>query len=159
MLVIVTKTIRLGMYQKWLAPSKRPMAAASAFPPSANCATRGVTTESSGIQMDTIESFQLEQTPVFVRWLKGLKDVQAKAAIVLRLKQVQAGHMGDVKSVGAGVSELRWHIGPGYRVYFCRRGQQIIVLLAGGDKSTQVRDMARAKQLAKEHGHGQDDRV
>lgn len=107
--------------------------------------------------MDTIKSFQLEQTLVFVRWLKGLKDVQAKAAIVLRLKQVQAGHLGDAKSVGAGVSELRWHLGPGYRVYFCRRGQQIIVLLAGGDKSTQTRDIARAKQLAKEHGHGQDD--
>ncbi|MFM7026755.1 MAG: type II toxin-antitoxin system RelE/ParE family toxin [Limnohabitans sp.] len=109
--------------------------------------------------MDTIKSFELEQTPVFVRWLKDLKDVQAKAAIVLRLKQVQAGHLGDAKSVGAGVSELRWHLGPGYRVYFCRRGQQIIVLLAGGDKSTQVRDIARAKQLAKEYGHGQDDRV
>lgn len=66
--------------------------------------------------MDTIKSFQLEQTPVFVRWLKGLKDVQAKAAIVLRLRQVQAGHLGDAKSVGAGVSELRWHLGPGYRV-------------------------------------------
>lgn len=109
--------------------------------------------------MDTIKSFQLEQTPVFVRWLKGLKDLQAKAAIVLRLRQVQAGHLGDAKSVGAGVSELRWHLGPGYRVYFCRRGQQILVLLAGGDKSTQVRDIARAKQLAKEHGHGQNDRV
>lgn len=109
--------------------------------------------------MDTIKSFQLEQTPVFVRWLKGLKDVQAKAAIVLRLKQVQAGYLGDIKNVGAGVSELRWHIGPGYRVYFCRRGQQIIVLLAGGDKSTQVRDITRAKQLAKEYDHGQDNNV
>lgn len=96
---------------------------------------------------------------MFVRWLKGLKDVQAKAAIVLRLKQVQAGYLGDIKNVGAGVSELRWHIGPGYRVYFCRRGQQIIVLLAGGDKSTQVRDITRAKQLAKEHNHGQDNKI
>ena len=109
--------------------------------------------------MDTIKPFQLEQTSVFVRWLKSLKDLQARAAIVLRLKQVQAGHLGDAKGVGAGVSELRWHLGPGYRVYFCRRGQHIIVLLAGGDKSTQVRDIARAKQLAKEHGHGQDDRI
>ena len=109
--------------------------------------------------MDTIKPFQLEQTSVFVRWLKSLKDLQARAAIVLRLKQVQAGHLGDAKSVGAGVSELRWHLGPGYRVYFCRRGRQIIVLLAGGDKSTQARDIARAKQLAKEHGHGQDDRI
>jgi putative addiction module killer protein len=80
-----------------------------------------------------------------------LKDPRAKAAIVLRLKQVAAGHWGDVKTVGGGVSELRWHIGPGYRVYFTRRGQQIVLLLAGGDKSSQARDIAKAKQLAKEH--------
>lgn len=106
--------------------------------------------------MDTIKPFRLEQTQVFGRWLKGLKDLQARAAIVLRLKQVQAGHLGDAKSVGGGVSELRWHLGPGYRAYFCRRGDHIIVLLAGGDKSTQQRDIARAQQLAKEHEHGQD---
>ena len=109
--------------------------------------------------MDTIKPYHLDETPVFGRWLKGLKDLQARAAIVLRLKQIQAGHLGHVKSVGDGVSELRWHLGPGYRVYFCRRGNQIIVLLAGGNKSTQVRDIARAKQLAKEYGHGQNDRI
>lgn len=106
--------------------------------------------------MDTIGTYHLQQTSAFGRWLKNLKDLHARAAIVLRLKQVQAGHPGDVKSVGDGVSELRWHLGPGYRVYFCKRGQQIIVLLAGGDKSTQVRDIGRAKQLAKEYDHGQD---
>jgi putative addiction module killer protein len=107
-----------------------------------------------GIQMDTMRRYHLEQTSVFSRWLKGLKDLQAKAAIVLRLKQVQAGHLGDVKPVGGGVSELRWHLGPGYRVYFCRRGDQIILLLAGGDKSTQQRDIARVQQLAKEQANG-----
>lgn len=106
--------------------------------------------------MDTIQPYRLEQTPAFVRWLKGLKDLQARAAIVLRLKQVQARHLGDAKSVGGGVYELRWHLGPGYRVYFCRRGKQVILLLAGGDKSTQARDIARAQQLAKEHGREQD---
>ncbi len=99
--------------------------------------------------MDTIKRYHLEQTSAFSRWLENLKDLQARAAIVLRLKQVQMGHLGDVKNVGGGVSELRWHIGPGYRVYFCKRGDQIILLLAGGDKSTQQRDIARAHQLAK----------
>lgn len=111
-------------------------------------------TNPKSIQSDTIGPFQLQQTQVFTRWLTGLKDLQARAAIVWRLKQVQAGHLGDAKSVGDGVSELRWHLGPGYRVYFCQRGRQIIVLLAGGNKSTQARDIARAKQLAKEHEHG-----
>jgi putative addiction module killer protein len=100
--------------------------------------------------MDTIKRYHLEQTSTFARWLKSLKDLQARAAIVLRLKQVQAGHLGDVKYVGGGVSELRWHLGPGYRVYFCKRGDAIILLLAGGDKSTQQRDIARAQLLAKE---------
>jgi putative addiction module killer protein len=104
--------------------------------------------------MDTLKHYYLEQTFAFSRWLKSLKDLQAKAAIVLRLKQLQAGHWGDVKSVGDGVSELRWHLGPGYRVYFCRRGDQIILLLAGGNQSTQQRDIVRAKQLAKEQVHG-----
>ena len=100
--------------------------------------------------MDTIKRYHLEQTSTFARWLKSLKDLQARAAIVLRLKQVQAGHLRDVKYVGGGVSELRWHLGPGYRVYFFKRGDEIIVLLAGGDKSTQQRDIARAQLLAKE---------
>ena len=87
--------------------------------------------------MDTMMRYHLEQTSTFSRWLKRLKDLQAKAAIVLRLKQVQAGHLG-----------------PGCRVYFCRRGDEIILLLAGGDKSTQQRDIARAQQLVKESAYG-----
>ena len=105
--------------------------------------------------MDTMKIFQLEQTILFSRWLAGLKDYRAKAAIVLRLKQVSVGQWGDVKSVGGGVSELRWHIGPGYRVYFTRQGDHIVLLLAGGDKSSQSRDIAKAKALAKEHSHDQ----
>lgn len=101
--------------------------------------------------MDTINPFHLAQTTTFSRWLGGLKDYRAKAAIVIRLKQIAAGHWGDVKNVGGGVSELRWHMGPGYRVYFIRRGNHIVLLLAGGDKSSQVKDIAKAKELAKEH--------
>jgi len=100
--------------------------------------------------MDTIKRYHLEQTSAFSRWLKSLKDLQAKAAIVLRLKQVQAGHLGDVKSVGGGVSELRWHLGPGYRVYFIRRGPLVIVLLAGGDKRSQDADIDRAIKIAQD---------
>jgi putative addiction module killer protein len=101
--------------------------------------------------MDTINPSRLSQTATFRRWLSGLKDYRAKAATVLRLKKVAAGHWGVVKSVSGGVSELRWHIGPGYRVYFPQRGEQIVLLLAGGDKSSQARDIAKAKELAKEH--------
>jgi putative addiction module killer protein len=104
--------------------------------------------------MDTIKRYRLVQTPTFSRWLKNLKNLQAKAVILLRLKHAQAGHLGDVKPVGGGVSELRWHMGPGYRVYFCKREDEVILLLAGGDKSTQQRDIARAQQLAKESAYG-----
>lgn len=101
--------------------------------------------------MDTVHEFDLQQTDRFSRWLVGLKDQRAKAAILLRLKQVARGHWGDVKSVGGGVSELRWHIAAGYRVYFMRRGERIVLLLAGGDKSSQAKDIAKAKALAKEY--------
>ena len=99
--------------------------------------------------MDTMGIFRLVETSTFTRWLRGLKDNQGKAAIVFRLKQVAAGHWGDVKHVGGGVTELRWHIGPGYRVYFTRRGERLILLLAGGDKGSQTRDIAMAHDLAK----------
>lgn len=107
--------------------------------------------------MDTIRPYHLQETQTFSRWLKRLKDLQARAAIVLRLRHLASGHLGDVKSVEHGVFELRWHLGPGYRVYYCQQGDRIIVLLAGGDKSTQARDIARAQALAKEHEHGKND--
>jgi len=79
-----------------------------------------------------------------------LKDDRAKAAIALRLARLAFGHTGDTKPVGEGVIELRIHYGPGYRIYYQRSGEKIIVLFCGGDKGTQAKDIAKAKLLAKE---------
>jgi putative addiction module killer protein len=89
-------------------------------------------------------------TPVFDDWFLRLKDRQAKRRIQARIDLVEFGHFGDCKPVGEGVSELRIHAGPGYRVYFTQRGFEIVVLLAGGDKSSQDRDIKTALQLAHE---------
>jgi putative addiction module killer protein len=83
----------------------------------------------------------------FSEWLEALRDKVAQARIRLRLRQVQAGNLGDVKPVGGGVSELRIHVGPGYRVYCGRHGKAIVILLCGGDKSSQTTDIRRAEQL------------
>jgi putative addiction module killer protein len=83
-------------------------------------------------------------------WRSKLKDERARAAIALRLARLAFGHAGDAAPVGDGISELRIHYGPGYRIYFQRRGETIVVLLCGGDKSTQAKDIAKAKTLAKE---------
>lgn len=90
------------------------------------------------------------QTDVFSRWLKSQRDAVAKAKILVRIERLAEGNPGDVAPVGEGVSELRVHHGPGYRVYFIRRGEKLVVLLCGGDKSSQASDIARAKKLAKE---------
>ena len=90
----------------------------------------------------------IQQTDTFASWLFHLKDLRGKAAIILRLRRLLAGNLGDVKSVGDGVTELRMDVGPGYRVYFTRRGKEIVLILAGGDKSSQARDIALAKKLA-----------
>ncbi len=89
-------------------------------------------------------------TPVFDDWFSHLKDRQAKRRIQARIDFVEFGHFGDCKPVGEGVSELRIHAGPGYRVYFTQRGFEIVVLLAGGDKSSQDRDIKTALHLARE---------
>jgi putative addiction module killer protein len=89
-------------------------------------------------------------TEEFQDWLDGLKDRAAQLRIVARLRRVEAGNLGDWKGVGGGVAEMRVHAGPGYRLYFLRRGALVIVMLGGGDKSTQVRDVERAQQLARE---------
>ncbi|HSU05055.1 MAG TPA: type II toxin-antitoxin system RelE/ParE family toxin [Acetobacteraceae bacterium] len=91
---------------------------------------------------------QVRQTEVFRRWLDGLGDHRASERIAQRIVRLQAGLMGDVKPVGNGVSELRIDYGPGYRLYFVRRGQSLIILLCGGDKTSQRRDIARARTLA-----------
>lgn len=90
----------------------------------------------------------LKPLPQFSAWLESLPDVTVRSVVVARLKRLELGLMGDVEPVGEGVSELRIHLGAGWRVYFVQRGTQVIVLLAGGAKRTQTRDIKRAKVLA-----------
>ena len=89
-------------------------------------------------------------TPEFEQWLEILRDAKGKARILSRLDSAALGNFGDCQSVGDGVSEMRIHFGPGYRVYFTRRGTFVYVLLIGGDKSTQKRDIKRAHKMARE---------
>ena len=91
--------------------------------------------------------YQIRQTAVFAKWLANLRDVKGQARILARLETCRVGNLGDSKSVGGGVRELRIHIGPGYRVYFTKRRNMILLLLCGGNKSSQTRDIERAKQL------------
>ncbi len=95
-------------------------------------------------------TWEIQQTPIFEQWLTGLKDAVSRAIIVRRIERAAAGNLGDVRPVGDGVNELRIDHGPGFRVYFVRRGEALIVLLCGGDKASQPRDIARAKVLAQE---------
>ncbi|WP_367190292.1 type II toxin-antitoxin system RelE/ParE family toxin [Burkholderia sp. Ed8] len=95
---------------------------------------------------------RIEQTDDFAKWLRGLRDHIARAQIAKRIQRLARGQFGDVKSVGAGVSEMRVHVGPGYRVYFVQRGSTLVVLLCGGDKSTQQRDIERAIALSAQLG-------
>lgn len=92
------------------------------------------------------------QTELFRRWLDRLRDRRAQARIAARIVAIQEGHFGDWKAIDRTVSELRVHTGPGYRVYFTRRGDTIVILLAGGDKASQRRDIAAARRLASEIG-------
>ena len=91
---------------------------------------------------------EVRRTDTFDAWLQGLRDVRAKARIARRIDRLALGNPGDVKPVGAGVSELRVDYGPGYRVYFVLRGEALILLLCGGDKGSQDRDIGRAKAIA-----------
>lgn len=91
--------------------------------------------------------YVFRQTQVFHDWLDSLKDKTAQVRIAARLRQIELGNLGDWKSVGANVSELRVNVGPAYRLYFTRRKNVIIIMLAGGDKSSQKRDIERAKRL------------
>lgn len=93
---------------------------------------------------------EIRQTELFATWLRSLRDKQAQKRIAQRLVRIEAGLFGDAKSVGGGVSELRIDYGPGYRVYFTRRGNTVVILICGGDKSSQSRDIARAQQMVEE---------
>lgn len=91
---------------------------------------------------------ELKQTETFRKWWTRLKDDRARGVIFARLDRLAFGHAGDVQSVGEGISELRIHHGPGYRVYFKRVGNTVIILLCGGGKSTQAKDIRTARRLA-----------
>jgi putative addiction module killer protein len=93
---------------------------------------------------------EIRQTETFSKWLRGLRDRQARARIQTRIDRLQLGLAGDVKPVGEGVSELRIGYGPGYRIYFVQRGRELIILLAGGDKRTQDADIKTALKLARD---------
>jgi putative addiction module killer protein len=94
--------------------------------------------------------FTVRLTQEFQDWLDALKDLRAQVRIVARLRMAEAGNLGDWKSVGGDVSEMRVDFGPGYRLYFTRRGSILIVMLAGGDKSSQARDIKRAQRILKQ---------
>ena len=95
--------------------------------------------------------YELKETELFSKWLLKLKDVRAKVSIIRRIKRVRVGNFGDHKSVGDKVSELRISTGPGYRVYYTQKGSEVIILLVGGDKSSQSQDIEKAKEMAKEY--------
>ena len=93
---------------------------------------------------------EIRQTEVFATWFARLRDRQARARITARIRRLSLGNPGDVRPVGGGVSEMRIDYGPGYRVYFVQRGEVLVILLCGGDKRTQERDIARALAMARE---------
>lgn len=93
---------------------------------------------------------EVRQTEAFDNWFKSLRDRKAKARIQARIDRLELGNFGDVAPVGEGISELRIHYGPGYRVYFTQCGQVFVVLLAGGSKNTQDSDIKKAKELSKQ---------
>ena len=92
--------------------------------------------------------YQLQRTDVFDKWLLELRDVRAKARILARLESARLGNLGDVRSVGGRVSEMRVDVGAGYRVYLTRRQRIVLILLCGGDKSSQSKDIVRAQRMA-----------
>ena len=98
----------------------------------------------------TVSMIEVRQTEAYSRWFEELRDRQARARINIRIRRLSLGNFGDVKPVGEGVSELRIEYGPGYRVYFAQRGRALVVLLAGGDKHSQEKDIKRALDLARE---------
>ncbi|MCB1853978.1 MAG: type II toxin-antitoxin system RelE/ParE family toxin [Pseudomonadales bacterium] len=94
--------------------------------------------------------YQVQQTDVFSKWLSKLRDRKAIARILARIESLRQGNTGDSKSLGSGLHELRIHFGPGYRIYFTRKAGLVVLLLCGGDKSSQGKDIARARQILSE---------
>ncbi len=94
--------------------------------------------------------YQVQQTDVFSKWLSKLRDRKAIARILVRIESLRQGNTGDSKSLGSGLHELRIHFGPGYRIYFTRKAGLVVLLLCGGDKSSQGKDIARARQILSE---------
>ena len=92
---------------------------------------------------------EIRKTDVFARWIDGLEDIRARARILVRIERLAAGNPGDAKAVGEGVSELRIDYGPGYRVYYKKQGRKVVILLVGGDKRSQTRDIKTALRLAR----------
>jgi putative addiction module killer protein len=92
---------------------------------------------------------EIRKTELFTKWIDGLEDIRARARILVRIERLAAGNPGDAKPVGEGVSELRIDYGPGYRVYYTQRGRSAVILLAGGEKRTQGKDIKTALRLAK----------
>lgn len=92
---------------------------------------------------------EVRKTEVYVKWLDGLRDIRARARVLARIERLASGNPGDAEPVGEGVSELRINYGPGYRVYYKRQGRELVILLAGGDKSSQSRDIKTALRLAR----------
>lgn len=93
---------------------------------------------------------EIRRTAFFDIWLNGMRDIAGKARIIKRLERAQQGNLGDIAPVGEGVMEMRPFFGPGYRIYFVQRGDTLVILLCGGDKSSQPNDIERAKAMAKE---------
>jgi putative addiction module killer protein len=94
--------------------------------------------------------YEIKSTKTFSSWLMKLKDMKGRIAVARRIERMEHGNFGDVKSISASISELRIQTGPGYRVYFTKRAEQIIILLVGGNKSSQSKDIEKAKKMLKE---------
>lgn len=99
--------------------------------------------------------YHLRQTDTFAKWLGGLRDAKGKARILARLESARLGNLGDTKTLGGDVREMRMHVGPGYRVYFAQRRGTVLLLLCGGAKSSQARDIQRARRILAELDKGQ----
>ena len=98
--------------------------------------------------------FEIRLSVAFSRWMEDLEDARARSRVIARLRRIELGNFGDVKPVGDGISEARIDYGPGYRLYFVKRGKLLVVMICGGDKSSQKRDIKAAKAMAKELDDG-----